>query len=99
MLHVICQLTKMYFTDPKDEFMKDVVDVNTPEGISYRRVAKKMDWYQALQECGSNGGHLASISDKTTNDNMALIAKRDGFSLWIGLSKQDVYNFCDNSNN
>uniref|UniRef100_A0A672SJR1 Lymphocyte antigen 75 n=1 Tax=Sinocyclocheilus grahami TaxID=75366 RepID=A0A672SJR1_SINGR len=56
----------------------------------YRRVAKRMDWYQAMQECGSNGGHLASIPDKTTNDNMALIAKRDGFSLWIGLSKQDV---------
>ncbi|XP_016381640.1 lymphocyte antigen 75-like [Sinocyclocheilus rhinocerous] len=74
----------------KDEFMKGVVDVNTPDGISYRRVAKRMDWYQALQECGSNGGHLASIPDKTTNDNMALIAKRDGFSLWIGLSKQDV---------
>ncbi|ROI84218.1 Lymphocyte antigen 75 [Anabarilius grahami] len=83
---VVCKIEK----DPKDEFMKDVVDVNTPEGISYRRAAKKMDWYQALQECGSNGGHLASISDKTTNDNMALIAKRDGFSLWIGLSKQDV---------
>uniref|UniRef100_A0A672SJI7 Lymphocyte antigen 75 n=1 Tax=Sinocyclocheilus grahami TaxID=75366 RepID=A0A672SJI7_SINGR len=74
----------------KDEFMKGVVDVNTPDGISYRRVAKRMDWYQAMQECGSNGGHLASIPDKTTNDNMALIAKRDGFSLWIGLSKQDV---------
>ncbi|KAK7127939.1 hypothetical protein R3I93_020500 [Phoxinus phoxinus] len=83
---VVCKIEN----DPKDEFMKGVVDVNTPDGISYRRVAKKMDWYQALQECGSNGGHLASISDKTTNDNMALIAKRDGFSLWIGLSKQDV---------
>uniref|UniRef100_A0A672L2A6 Lymphocyte antigen 75-like n=1 Tax=Sinocyclocheilus grahami TaxID=75366 RepID=A0A672L2A6_SINGR len=72
------------------EFMKGVVDVNTPDGISYRRVAKRMDWYQALQECGRNRGHLASIPDKTTNDNMALVAKRDGFSLWIGLSKQDV---------
>ncbi len=83
---------KMYFTDTKEEFMKGVVDVNTPDGISYHRVAKRMDWYQALQECGRNKGHLASITDKTTNDNMALIAKRDGFSLWIGLSKQDVHN-------
>lgn len=87
----------MYFTDPKEEFMKGVVDVNTPDGISYRRVAKRMDWYQALQECGRNKGHLASIPDKTTNDNMALIAKRDGFSLWIGLSKQDVHNFFFNN--
>ncbi|KAI2659377.1 Lymphocyte antigen 75 [Labeo rohita] len=83
---VMCKIEN----DPKDEFMKGVVDVNTPDGISYRRVAKRMDWYQAMQECGRNGGHLASIPDKTTNDNMALIAKRDGFSLWIGLSKQDV---------
>ncbi|KTG47312.1 hypothetical protein cypCar_00030790, partial [Cyprinus carpio] len=83
---VVCKIEN----DSKEEFMKGVVDVNTPDGISYRRVAKRMDWYQALQECGRNRGHLASISDKTTNDNMALIAKRDGFSLWIGLSKQDV---------
>ncbi|XP_051531593.1 lymphocyte antigen 75-like isoform X3 [Myxocyprinus asiaticus] len=83
---VVCKIER----DSKDEFMKDVVDVNAPKGISYRRVAKKLDWYQALQECGSNGGHLASITDKTTNDNMAQIAKRDGFPLWIGLSNQDV---------
>lgn len=81
------------FKETKDEFMKDVVDVKAPEGISYRRVAKKMDWYQALQECGSNGGHLASISDETDNDNLAVIARRDGFSLWIGLSNQDVQIF------
>lgn len=86
------RLAKMSFTEPKEEFMKGVVDVNAPDDISYRRVAKRMDWYQALQECGRNKGHLASIPDKTTNDNMALIAKRDGFSLWIGLSKQDVKN-------
>uniref|UniRef100_A0A673JXZ9 Lymphocyte antigen 75 n=1 Tax=Sinocyclocheilus rhinocerous TaxID=307959 RepID=A0A673JXZ9_9TELE len=83
---VVCKIEN----DTKEEFMKGVVDVNTPDGISYRRVAKRMDWYQALQECGRNRGHLASIPDKTTNDNMALVAKRDGFSLWIGLSKQDV---------
>lgn len=83
---VVCKIEN----DTKDEFLKGVVDINTPQDISYRRVAKKLNWYQALQECGSNGGHLASITDKTTNENMALIAKRDGFSLWIGLSKQDV---------
>ncbi|XP_026076751.1 lymphocyte antigen 75-like isoform X1 [Carassius auratus] len=83
---VVCKSEK----GPKEEFMKGVVDVDTPDGISYRRVAKRMDWYQAQRECGSSGGNLASIPDKTTNDNMALIAKRDGFSLWIGLSKQDV---------
>lgn len=87
--------TKIIFTDPKDEFLKGVLDINAPHDISYRRVAKKLNWYQALQECGSNGGHLASITDETTNENMALISKRDGFSLWIGLSKQDVCNFCD----
>lgn len=79
--------------EAKEEFLKDVVDVKAPEGISYRRVAKRMDWYQALQECGSSGGHLASISDQTDNDNMAVIARRDGFSLWIGLSNHDVQIF------
>lgn len=83
---VMCKIEN----DHKDEFMKNVVDVQAPEGISYRRVAKKMDWYQALQECGSNGGHLASITDKINHDNMATIARRDGFSLWIGLSNQDL---------
>ncbi|XP_043107956.1 lymphocyte antigen 75 isoform X2 [Puntigrus tetrazona] len=83
---VVCKIEN----DPKEEFMKGVVDISAPAGVSYRRVAKRMDWYQALQECGRNRGRLASIPDKTTNDNMALIAKRDGFSLWIGLSKQDV---------
>ncbi|XP_051528122.1 lymphocyte antigen 75 isoform X2 [Myxocyprinus asiaticus] len=83
---VVCKIEN----GSKEEFMNDVADVKAPKGISYRRVAKKLDWYQALQECGSNGGHLASITDKTTNDNMALIAKRDGFPLWIGFSNQDV---------
>ncbi|XP_056590497.1 LOW QUALITY PROTEIN: lymphocyte antigen 75 [Triplophysa dalaica] len=83
---VVCKIEK----EAKDEFLKDVVEFKAPEGISYRRVAKKMDWYQALKECGSDGGHLASISDQTDNDNMAVIARRDGFSLWIGLSDHDV---------
>ncbi|TRY88118.1 hypothetical protein DNTS_031498 [Danionella cerebrum] len=83
---VVCKIEN----EPKTEFRKSVLEVDAPDDIRYRRVAKKMDWYQALQECGRNGGHLASITDKDTNENLALIAKRDGFPLWIGLSKQDV---------
>ncbi|XP_053369706.1 lymphocyte antigen 75 [Clarias gariepinus] len=82
---VVCKIEN----DPKEEHRKDPVDVKTPSGYSFRLVAKKLNWYQALKECNTDGGHLVSIHNETTNTDMALIAKRDGFPLWIGLSRLD----------
>lgn len=64
--------------------------MKTPSGYSFRLVAKKLNWYQALKECSSDGGHLVSIHNETANEDIALIAKRDGFPLWIGFSRLDV---------
>ncbi|KAK3561497.1 hypothetical protein QTP86_005998 [Hemibagrus guttatus] len=82
---VVCKIDN----DPKDEYRKDPTDVKTPTGYSFSLVTKKLNWYQALKECSSDGGHLVSIHNETTNRDMALIAKRDGFPLWIGLSRLD----------
>ncbi|XP_060735001.1 lymphocyte antigen 75 [Tachysurus vachellii] len=82
---VVCKIEN----DPKDEYRKEPTDVTTPTGYSFRLVTKKLNWYQALQECSSDGGHLVSIHNETSNRDMALIAKRDGFPLWIGLSRLD----------
>ncbi|KAL6469196.1 hypothetical protein MHYP_G00227200 [Metynnis hypsauchen] len=82
---VVCKIER----DSKDEFRKSPTDVKAPTGYNFRLVAKKLNWYQALEECISDGGHLVSIHNETANVNMSLIARRDGFPLWIGLSKQD----------
>ncbi|XP_053490898.1 lymphocyte antigen 75 [Ictalurus furcatus] len=82
---VVCKIEN----NPKEEYRKDPTDVKTPSGYNFRLVAKKLNWYQALQECGSDGGHLVSIHNETTNRDMALIAQRDGFPLWTGLSRLD----------
>ncbi|XP_058256916.1 lymphocyte antigen 75 isoform X1 [Hemibagrus wyckioides] len=83
---VVCKIEN----DPRDEYRKDPTDVKTPTGYSFSLVAKKLNWYQALKECSSDGGHLVSIHNETTNSDMALISKRDGFPLWIGLSRLDL---------
>lgn len=67
-------------------------DVLAPAGYNFHLITKKLNWYQALEECSSGGGHLVSIHNETSNSNMSLIAKRDGYPLWIGLSRQDVCN-------
>ncbi|XP_076880757.1 LOW QUALITY PROTEIN: lymphocyte antigen 75 [Brachyhypopomus gauderio] len=82
---VVCKIEY----DPKDEYRKSLVDVYSPPGYTFRVVGKKLNWYQALEECRSDGGHLASIHNETVNRDMALITKLDGFPLWIGLSRQD----------
>lgn len=76
--------------DTKLEYTIKPDDVPSLPGYNYHLVPRKMNWYQALTVCSSGGGHLVSIHNNTTNNNMALIAKRDGFPLWIGLSRQDV---------
>uniref|UniRef100_A0A8B9HIP5 Lymphocyte antigen 75 n=1 Tax=Astyanax mexicanus TaxID=7994 RepID=A0A8B9HIP5_ASTMX len=60
-----------------------------PPGYTFRLIPKKLNWYQALEECSSDGGHLVSIHSEEANKDMALITKRDGFPHWIGLSRQD----------
>ncbi|KAI4900585.1 hypothetical protein NFI96_017269 [Prochilodus magdalenae] len=82
---VVCKIER----DSKVEFLKSPADVLAPPGYNFRLVAKKINWYQALEECNSDGGHLVSIHNETANLNMSLIARRDGFPLWIGLSRQD----------
>uniref|UniRef100_A0A4W4G221 Lymphocyte antigen 75 n=1 Tax=Electrophorus electricus TaxID=8005 RepID=A0A4W4G221_ELEEL len=67
----------------------DSCDVDSPPGYNFRVLAKKVNWYQALEECRRDGDHLASVHNETVNRDMALIVKRDGFPLWIGLSRQD----------
>uniref|UniRef100_A0AAY5E854 Lymphocyte antigen 75 n=1 Tax=Electrophorus electricus TaxID=8005 RepID=A0AAY5E854_ELEEL len=82
---VVCKIEN----DPKDEYRLRPIDVDSPPGYNFRVLAKKVNWYQALEECRRDGDHLASVHNETVNRDMALIVKRDGFPLWIGLSRQD----------
>ncbi|XP_007237400.3 lymphocyte antigen 75 [Astyanax mexicanus] len=82
---VVCKIER----DSKTEFQLSQSDVKAPPGYTFRLIPKKLNWYQALEECSSDGGHLVSIHSEEANKDMALITKRDGFPHWIGLSRQD----------
>ncbi|XP_072516907.1 lymphocyte antigen 75 [Salminus brasiliensis] len=83
---VVCKIEN---EGSKTEYRLSPTDVKAPPGYMFYLISKKLNWYQALEECVNDGGHLVSIHNETTNHDMMQIAKRDGFPHWIGLSRQD----------
>ncbi|XP_036401558.1 lymphocyte antigen 75 [Megalops cyprinoides] len=75
--------------DSKEDFSKNVHDYKEYGNLNYSVIQEKLTWYEALRKCGTRGGHLASVHDMQQDAHLELLAKTDGFPLWIGLSSQD----------
>lgn len=74
----------------QEEFRKSPWEPRQLANQSYHIVGRKLNWFQAQEECAQSGGHLASIHNKAQNAELLSMARKDGFPLWIGLSNQDV---------
>lgn len=76
--------------ESKEEYNKTTMDYQMYSNLTYKVLPERLTWHQALEGCDQLGGHLASVHDTDHSSRLNLIAKTDGFPLWIGLSSQDV---------
>uniref|UniRef100_UPI00398EDA39 lymphocyte antigen 75 isoform X1 n=1 Tax=Pristiophorus japonicus TaxID=55135 RepID=UPI00398EDA39 len=68
---------------------------------TYFLIQKKVNWYDALQQCKKDGYQLVSVYNESQHVFLKSLVKSDGFPLWIGLFSQDegsTFEWSDGSN-